>query len=111
MATVAKAKRVKEAQFSRQVMLIRPRGNGVSYATLRLTVGRKSGVYLADRIPCEIGGEGFAFLSPEGKLYHVRLDGENTTCDCTGHEAHGYSPRGRCKHVYGAQVASRRGWL
>jgi hypothetical protein len=53
--------------------------------------------YHLTAVPSDLGGVAFQVAHLEvdgGWIYHVRLDGAASTCDCRGFEAHRH-----CKHV------------
>ena len=50
--------------------------------------------YFLKPIVCDLGGLGLQLTKHDGEVYHVRLDGTSSHCDCRGHIRWGH-----CKHV------------
>jgi hypothetical protein len=104
-------RKVPECKAARQVALLRPAGPG-GLAHVRLVVGKDSADYLVRRVPSQIGGTGFEFVKQseaegdDGRHY-VLLAGGQSTCDCRGYLRWGTE----CRHLFGARVLLRRGWL
>src|SRR5437016_4737732 len=45
-------------------------------------------------------------IAPDGRTYHVNLEGQTGTCECLGHLR-----RGTCRHVQGLQALQAAGKL
>jgi hypothetical protein len=103
------SKRSPACKVSRRVELLRPAGPG-GLAVLRLAAGPDEGTYWVRRIGSDIGGEAFEVIKQgagEDGRYHVRLDGGHSTCECRGF-LRWNKP---CRHIWGCERASARGWL
>lgn len=116
-------KRAPQTKVGRQIVLLRPAGPG-GLACVRLTVGKDSADYLIRRIESQIGGEAFEVVKvgetePGEGRYHVLLKGEHSTCECKGHLRWSAPrvvdgvvvPGTVCRHIWGCERASARGWL
>jgi hypothetical protein len=73
--------------------------------TLRITEGKKSGVYYFRRIPADFG-QGFEMAKPDGTVYHVCLAGKKSTCECKG-----FGRWGHCKHLEVLEALLAKGKL
>ena len=65
--------------------------------------------YFLRAVPCQLGGLGFEvehLQADGGAVYHARLDGAKSTCDCPGFEHHR-----RCKHVSALLALQAKGKL
>ena len=86
-------------------LLRRPDDAGVG--VLCITNERGTQHYVFKEIRCDIGGRGFAVHRLGlAQLYHVRIDGRDSTCECKG-----FLSRGRCKHVQGLTALIGHGLL
>ena len=54
----------------------------------------------------EIGGQGMLLTKHDGSKYHVRLDGEHSTCECKG-----YLRWSHCKHIESLLALEQAGKL
>jgi hypothetical protein len=81
----------------RVIRLIR-RPDDFGVGVFSITKDRRTYYYVFKKIPCDIGGRGFAVHRLGlANLYHVRVGSpRETSCDCLGFLSHG-----RCKHVQG----------
>ncbi len=84
------------ARSPRVIRLLRqPDDAGVG--VLCITNERGVQHYAFKEIRCDIGGRGFAMHRLGlANLYHVRIDGRDSTCECKG-----FLSRGQCKHLQG----------
>ena len=74
---------------------------------MRITVGKEQADYHLTELPADFG-RGFLVEKiggAESAAYQVNIDGDNKTCECKGHLAHGH-----CKHSDGlaALIAAGR---
>ncbi len=84
-----------------------PSGYGYDCLVLRQPRPRSADLtdyYAVEVFPSEMGGVGVELSKSDGTVYHVRLDGAATTCDCPGHESHGH-----CKHAESLLALQARG--
>jgi len=66
------------------------------WGAMLLTVGKERRGYLFREITCDIGGRAFEVVKvgTDETTYHVRLDGQQSTCECLGFLKHSH-----CKHL------------
>ena len=72
--------------------------------------------YAAEAFPSHLGERGIELTKPDGKVYHVNLDGRASTCDCPGFENHGWHADDNgeptaCKHIMALLALQQRGKL
>lgn len=83
---------------------IRP--DGAAPGAIELTVGKQSGGYLMTEIGSDFGRAFAVEKAEDGTVYHVLLDGAESSCECMGHLRHGH-----CKHVSGLSALIDAGKL
>jgi hypothetical protein len=79
-----------------------------SPALLEMAIGKEEFSYWLVSLGCELGGLAFELKKslPEGTVYHVRLDGKHSTCECPGHLRWNH-----CKHVEALLALQAQGKL
>jgi hypothetical protein len=91
---------VKGSSGTRGVTVLRQNGNGLD---VRIRTPRDNSAYRVSGVESDFG-RGFLFENESGESYHVHLDGEDRSCECTGHLRHGH-----CKHADGILALIRCG--
>jgi hypothetical protein len=85
---------------------LRVRPNGNAAGVVRSTVGKESADYLVTELAADFG-RGFRLEKAGGEeVYHVNLNGPETTCTCKGHLRWQ-----KCKHVDGLAALVAAGKL
>jgi len=81
---------------------------------LWITRGPLTVAYRLERIPTELGGVAFQLSkahqggADEPEVYHVLLNGRDTSCTCAGHSYGGGRP---CKHISALEALTAAGKL
>lgn len=65
---------------------------------LFIAEGKKTSGYLVEQLDT---GNSYQLMKPDGTIYNVQVDGNNSLCDCIGFEHRGMNTKdGKgCKHV------------
>jgi hypothetical protein len=62
--------------------------------------------YFIEPVVCQLGGRGLILHKHDGTSYSVRIDGNDSECDCKG-----FTRFGHCKHVESLLALQQRGKL
>ena len=62
--------------------------------------------YFLKPVPCDLGGIGLELTKHDGEVYHVRLDGADSHCDCRG-----FVRWNHCKHCESLLALQKSGRL
>lgn len=85
------------AEKTRSVRLL---VNAGGLLAIMINDGKKREAYQVDDVPSQIGGRGFQLTkATDGAVYHCRVAGQFSTCDCPGG-----TYRGACKHLGALQA-------
>src|SRR5437660_421257 len=70
------------------------------------TQAEKVDAYFLEPIVCQFSGRGLILHKHDGTSYSVRIDGNDSECDCKG-----FTRFGHCKHVESLLALQQRGKL